>query len=156
MKWWIILVCFLFPCSHPATAADNPVITKDLALKAIAAFRAEPTSSLGKAAASVIVKFSRDSPDVLITFTPRNYPISEIKPASEQEKMALMAAFIVGNVDSQLRNESRKDGGYAGDLQLIRTYRQLQKRNPKLRIRAIEKMAELERRGELKRYLSSK
>jgi hypothetical protein len=93
---------------------------------------------------------------VLITFTQKNYPISQIEPASEEEKMALVAAFIVGNVDSQLRNGSRKDGGYAGDLQLIRTYRQLQRGNPQLRVQAIEKMAELEGRGELKRYLTAK
>ncbi|HZE58648.1 MAG TPA: hypothetical protein VE031_12395 [Chthoniobacterales bacterium] len=50
----------------------------------------------------------------------------------------------------------KKDEPYAGDLQMIQTYRQLQRKNPKLKIPAIEKMAEMEQRGELKRYLSSK
>jgi hypothetical protein len=154
MKWWIILTSIFLWSSQFAVAADQP-ITKEMAFKAIEAFRQDPTSSLGRSAGSVVVKFSHDSPDVTITFNPKNYPISEIK-GTEEERMTLLAAFVVGNTDSQLRHGSEKDGGYAGDLQLIRTYRQLQKRNAKLRIPAIEKMAELEVRGELKRYLSSK
>jgi hypothetical protein len=59
-------------------------------------------------------------------------------------------------VDSQLLHGLKKDDAYAGDLQLIQTYRQLQRKNRKLNIPAIEKMAEMEARGEIKRDLSSK
>ena len=104
----------------------------------------------------MIVSFSHDSPDVIIRFTPKNYPISEIKPASEEERLTLLAAFVAGNLDSQLVRGLKKDDAYAGDLQLIQTYRQLQKRNPRLRILAVEKLAELESRGQLKEYLASK
>jgi hypothetical protein len=156
MKWWIIFVGLVLPCSQLAVASDKPAVTKELALKAIAAFRADPTSDLGHAARSVIVSFSHDSPDVIITFTQKNYPISQIKPVSEEERLTLLAAFVAGNLDSQLLRGSRKDDAYAGDLQLIQTYRQLQKRNPKLRVEAIEKLAELESKGRLKSYLSSK
>lgn len=119
-------------------------------------FSEDPTSNLGHAARAVIVSFSHDSPDVIIRFTPKNYPISEIKPASEEERLTLLAAFVAGNLDSQLVRGLKKDDAYAGDLQLIQTYRQLQKRNPRLRILAVEKLAELESRGQLKEYLASK
>jgi hypothetical protein len=154
MKWWIILVGLVLP-SQLAVASDKPAVTKELALKAITVFREDPTSDLGQAARSVIVSFSHDSPDVIIKFTPKNYPISQIKPVSEEERLTLLAAFIAGNTDSQLLRGSKKDDAYAGDLQLIQTYRQLQKRNPKLRIQAIEKLAELESQGRLKAYLSA-
>jgi hypothetical protein len=156
MKWWIILVGLVLPLSQGAVASDKSVVTKDLVLRAITAFREDPTSNLGHAARSVIVSFSHDSPDVIIKFTPKNYPISEIKPASEEERLTLLTAFIVGNLDSQLLRGLKKDDAYAGDLQLIQTYRQLQKRNPGLRIQSIDKLAELESQGHLKAYLSSK
>jgi hypothetical protein len=79
-----------------------------------------------------------------------------MKPASKDEQGTLLAAFIVGNLDSQLSHGTKGEDGYAGDLQLIKTYRQLQQKNRTLKIAAIEKMAAMEERGELKRYLSSK
>ena len=156
MKWLVIFVGLVLSSSQIAVASDKPVVTKDLVLKAITAFREDPISSLGHAARAVIVSYSRDSPDVIIKFTPKNYPISEIKPASEEESLTLFAAFIAGNLDSQLLRGLKKDDAYAGDLQLIQTYRQLQKRNPRLRIQAVEKLAALESHGQLKAYLSSK
>src|ERR1700730_18351626 len=102
MKWWIILAGLVLPCTQLLVAADTPAVTKELALKAITAFREDPTSDRGHAARSVIVNFSHDSPDVIIKVTPKNYPISEIKPASEEERLTLLAAFIAGNLDSQL------------------------------------------------------
>jgi hypothetical protein len=156
MKRWFLLLCvFLFGAS--IEAREDVPITRDLVVKAIAFFRQDPTSEMGRAARSVVVRFSHDSPEILIVFKPKNYPISEISPASEEEKQVLLAAFIAGNTDSQLRpGHAKKEDSYAGDLQLIRTYRQLQQKNRKLKIPAIEKMAELESRGELKHYVSSK
>jgi hypothetical protein len=156
MKWSSLILGFLLLVSH-LDAADKPVITKDLVRKAIAVFRQDPTSDLARAARSIIVNFSRASPDILIVFTPKNFPISELTSASEDQRSTLLAAFIAGNMDSQLsRGSKARDDSYAGDLQLIRTYRQLQQKNRKLKLPAIEKMAEKESRGELKRYLSSK
>jgi hypothetical protein len=158
MKWSSLVLGFLLAVS-PSDAADKPVITEDLVRKSIAVFRQDPTSDLARTARALVVKFSRDSPDILIAFNQKNYPISELTAASEEEQSTLLAAFIVGNVDSQLSRGSKakaKDDPYAGDLQLIRTYRQLQQRNRKLTLPAIEKMSEMERRGELKHYLSSK
>jgi hypothetical protein len=83
--------------------------------------------------------------------------LRELTAASKDERLTLLAAFIVGNVESQLlRGLKNRDDAYAGDVQMIQTYRQLQAKNPRLKIPALEKMAEMERRGELKRYLSSK
>jgi hypothetical protein len=156
MKRWFLLVCLLFSALSIEAREDVP-ITRELVVKAIAFFRQDPTSEMGRAAQSVVVKFSRDSPDVQVLFTAKNYPISEISKASEEVQMALIAAFVVGNVDSQLRpGHEKKEDSYAGDLQLIRTYRQLQQKDRKLKIPAIEKMADMEARGELKRYLAVK
>jgi hypothetical protein len=163
--WWDILtrtmnkifltLCLALPVLH-ANAKDKPKFTKDVVRRAITEFRQDPTSDAGHAARYVVVNYGHDSPDVVIKLTPQNYPISDIKPASEDEKSTLLAAFIVGNLDSQLSHGTKGEDGYPGDLQLIKTYRQLQQKNRALKIAAIEKMAAMEERGELKRYLSSK
>ena len=155
MKGCSFLLCFLISIAV-LEARDKTPITREMAVKAITYFRQDPTSEMGLAAQSVVVTFSHDSPDIQVLFTRKNYPIGEML-ASEEVRLTLLAAFVVGNVESQLRpGHQRKEDSYAGDLQLIRTYRQLQKKDPRLKIPAIEKMAEMESRGELKAYLSSK
>lgn len=156
MKWWIILVCFLFHGSQLALAADNPVITKEMALKAIGVFRDDPLSEDGRAAAAIIILFVEKSPEVVVDLNRKAFPVFGAPGVSQKETSLLLAAFAAGNLDSQLLRGVRKDDAYAGDLQMIETYRQLQKKNPKLKIAAVEKMAEMERRGELKRYLATK
>jgi hypothetical protein len=61
----------------------------------------------------------------------------------------------VGNVDSQLLRHQKKDDSYAGLLQVIDSYRQMQRKNPMLRITEVEKFLEMQNRGELKAYVSS-
>src|SRR5882724_1828627 len=75
--------------------------------------------------------------------------------AAAPERTTLTAAFFVGNVDAQLLRGEKKGNPYAGELQVIETYRQMQKQNPKLRIAEVERFVELQRRGELKRYVNS-
>ncbi len=155
MKSCPLLLCLLL-FGSVIEAADELPISKEEAIKAIAIFRQDPTSNLARATRSVVLKFSQGSPDILIVFSQKNFPLSDL-PTGEEPRLTLLAAFIVGNVDSQLASGSKaRDDAYAGDLQMIRTYRQLQRKNRKLKIPALEKMAEMEQRGELKRYLSSK
>ena len=152
MKSCSLLLCFLLFGS--VVEAGDKLPTKEQVIKAIAVFRQDPTSDLAKAARSVVVNFS--SPDILIVISPKNFPLSDL-PTTEEPQLTLLAAFIVGNVDSQLTSGSKaRDDAYAGDLQMIRTYRQLQQKNRKLKIPAIEKLAELESRGQLKTYLRTK
>jgi len=127
-----------------------------VALKAIGLFRDDPLSEDGRGAAVIIVTFVDKSHDVVVGLSKKVFPVFDAPGVSKKETNALLAAFIAGNLDSQLLHGVKKDDPYAGDLQMIQTYRQLQQKNPKLKIPAIEKMAEMEQRGELKRYLSSK
>jgi hypothetical protein len=89
MKWLIILVGLVLPVSQSAVARDKPVVTKNMVLNAITAFREDPTSDLGLAARWLVVNFSNDSPDIIIKLNDKNYPISELKPASE-ERLTLL------------------------------------------------------------------
>jgi hypothetical protein len=137
-------------------AASDRVITKEIALKAIVIFRDDPLSKEGRAAAALIVTFIDKNHDVVVELNKKAFPVFDAPGVSQDERALLLAAFAAGNADSQLLRGVRKDDSYAGDLQLIQTYRQLQRNNVKLKIPSIEKMAQMEQRGELKRYLNSK
>ncbi len=156
MKWLAIPpLAFVALALSVADAAD-PVITKEIALKAIMIFRDDPLSEDGRAAAAIIITFVDKNHDVLVALNKKAFPVFDAPGVSQKETSLLLAAFTAGNVDSQLLRGVRKDDAYAGDLQLIQTYRQLQKKNPRLKIAGVEKLAEMEQRGQLKAYLSSK
>jgi hypothetical protein len=156
MKWPVVPLIAFFAATMSVAAPADPVITKEIALKAIGIFRNDPLSEDGRGAAAIIVTFVDKSHDVVVGLSKKVFPFFDAPGVSQKEINVLLAAFVAGNIDSQLLRGVKKDDAYAGDLQLIQTYRQLQKNNPKLKIPAIEKMAEMEQRGELKRYLSSK
>lgn len=156
MRWLAIPLLIFVTLAQSLGASADLVITKEVALKAIVIFRDNPLSEDGQGAAALIIKFVDQNHDVLVGLTKKTVPILDAPGVSQKEKALLLAAFAAGNADSQLLRGVKKDDPYAGDLQLIQTYRQLQKKNPRLKITAVEKLAEMEQRGELKHYLTSK
>lgn len=156
MKWPALPLIALLSATAPVATAADPVISKEVALQAITLLRNDPLSEDGQAAAALILAFVDKSKEVVVALNKKVFPVFDAPGVSQKEKSLLLAAFAAGNADSQLLRGVKRDDPYAGDLQLIETYRQLQKKNRKLRILGIEKMAEMEQRGELKRYLSSK
>jgi hypothetical protein len=82
-------------------------------------------------------------------------PIFGAKKYPDRICTILLAAFFVGNLDSQLLRGRKQNDSYAGDLQLIETYRRMQKKKPTLRIPEVEKLMELESKRQPKSYLSS-
>src|SRR5688572_13388333 len=156
MKWPALPLIALLSATAPVATAADPVISKEVALQAITLLRNDPLSEDGRAAAALILAFVDKSKEVVVALNKKVFPVFDAPGVSQKEKSLLLAAFAAGNADSQLLRGVKRDDPYAGDLQLIETYRQLQKKNRKLRIPGIEKMAEMEQRGELKRSLSSK
>jgi hypothetical protein len=126
-----------------------------MALDAIMTFRVDPLSEDARQAAGVVMLFVDQSHDVLVKISPKTVPVMSNKSLQEKYRATLLAAFVVGNVDSQLLRRQKKDDSYAGVLQMIESYRQMQKKNPKLRIAEVEKFIEMQKRGQLKAYVSS-
>ena len=135
-------------------AASKQTITHEMALYAIMTFRVDPLSEDGRRAAAVVMQFVEQSDGVLVRISPKTVPFLSNKLLPEKYRATLLAAFVVGNVNSQLLRHQKKDDSYAGVLQLIESYRQMQRKNPKLRITEVEKFIELQKRGELKAYVS--
>ena len=149
---FVVAVTLLAPARG---AAPKQTITHEMALYAIMTFRVDPLSEDARQGAAVVMQFVDQSHDVLVRISPKTLPFLSNKSLRETYRATLLAAFVVGNVDSQLLRHQKKDDSYAGLLQVIDSYRQMQRKNPKLRITEVEKFLEMQNRGELKAYVSS-
>ncbi len=143
----------LFTVRLPAAETQQPA--KEQALNAIHVFRLEPQSPAGRAAGQFIVQYAEKNPNVTINVNAKLVPFRVNLALSEQVRSILFAAFIVGNLESQLLRNEKKDDPYAGELEVIETYRQMQKKDPTLRIDEIQNFIDLEKRGQLKSYVAS-
>jgi hypothetical protein len=136
-------------------AAPTQTITHETVLYAIMTFRVDPLSEDARQAGAVVMRFVEQSHDVVVKISSKTLPFLSNKSLPEKYRATLLAAFVVGNVDSQLLRHQKKDDSYAGLLQLIESYHQMRWKNPKLRISEVEKFIEMQNRGELKAYGSS-
>ena len=136
-------------------AAPKQTITHETVLYAIMTFRVDPLSEDARQAGAVVMRFVEQSHDVVVKISSKTLPFLSNKSLPEKYRATLLAAFVVGNVDSQLLRHQKKDDSYAGLLQLIESYHQMRWKNPKLRISEVEKFIEMQNRGELKAYGSS-
>jgi hypothetical protein len=150
----ILLLLALSVCSTFALDDDKP-ITKEIALKAIALFRADPGSDDARAAGAIIFRFVDASPDVTVKISKDVVPWLGTNKGSKYESM-LLVAYIAGSAQAQLQNGKAGDDKLAGTLLVNETYLKLQQSEPNLHIEAIEKLIELQKQGKLKEYLESK
>jgi hypothetical protein len=161
INWWTVsLWCAVFFAGTvyggPAHDSAAPEITQDVAIRAIIIFReSDPYSEEASGAAGVVFNFTDKKHDVVVKISPRALPFAKSKNLSEKEFQILFGAFVVGNLNSQLLTGKREDDSYAGVLQLIETYQRMRRTHPRLHSDGIERLIELERKRQLKAYLSS-
>jgi len=154
---FLLLLALLQLSVGASTPTPEPEITKEMAIKAATLFRnADPFSSDALGYAAILIRFTEKSPEVMIKVSHKPLPFLSSKKLSDKERAILIAAFVAGEMDSQLLHRKVKDDPYAGDLQLIETYRLMQQKKPRFVIPEIEQLIELEKAGELKRYLEAK
>ena len=151
-----LLAIFLCTAAVSLAAPPAKTISKQTVLDAIMTFRVDPLSEDGRQAGAIVVLFTDQDHDVSVSLRQKTLPFLTDKSLPENYRGAFLAAFVVGNVDSQLLRHQKKDDSYAGLQQLIESYHQMQRKNPKLRVAEIEKFVELEKRGQLKAYAESK
>jgi hypothetical protein len=151
----LVRILTIVAIAVPLSAAPKQRITKQAVFEAIMTFRADPLSEDGRNVGAIVILFVDQNHDVLVSLKQKTLPFLTNKSVPEEYRGALLAAFVVGNADSQLLRHQKKDDSYAGVLQMIESYHQMQRKNPKLRIGEVERLIEMEKRGELKKYVSS-
>lgn len=146
----VILVAFSSGAAEPGAP-----ISKETVRSAIALFRQDSLSRRGRAAGETVRIFAEKDDSVIVNITSKVVPFLTNVKIPHEDRALLLDAFVVGNVDSQFLRNERKDDPYAGVSEIIQVYREWKKREPALSVPEIENFIELEKRGELKKYVAS-
>ena len=128
-------------------------ITKDMARNAIAVFRQDPLSQRGFAAGEMVRRFAEKDDSVIVQISDKVVPFLGNMKIMKENQTILLDAFVVGNVDAQFLRNERKDDPYSGVTEMIETYKQMKKRDPALVVEDMQKFMDMEKNGELKKYL---
>jgi hypothetical protein len=133
-------------------AADQPV-SRDEVLQAITVFQTDPTSHQGSDAAETIIAFARTSDAVHISLSHEVVPwMKNGDPPDADTRTMLLAAYVAGNVSSQLKSGKVHDDIYAGWQQVLTTYAQILAINPAAKISEVEDLRSREAAGKLQSY----
>jgi hypothetical protein len=118
-----------------ATAAGGlcATPTQHEALEAIATLEKSVAGPEAQAAARTIVTYAQMSDDVLVDIGPEEIPWAEedwgIGGGREKScKSVLLAAFVAGDVRSQIKNNRVEDDTYSGWIFVISAYNRLRQR----------------------------
>ena len=140
-----------------------------LALLGLAGARAEPVSRRGVVAAigvldrditgpdalkaaTVVTQFGKESDAVLIIVGPETMPWvqTDVPEGEAKVRAMLMAAYFAGDIKAQLEKRRAADDPYRGWLAVIKAYRQIRQKQPRISIPEVEELIEKEQAGTLK------
>jgi hypothetical protein len=127
--------------------------SKQDALEAISVMEKSVAGPAATAAAKTIVVYAQLSDEVMVNIGPDQLPWVEEKWDLAQERAQscqalLMAAFVAGNIKSQIKNDHAEDDTYSGWIFAIETYRRL-KAGDNFVSPSIEALAKLQAEGKL-------
>jgi hypothetical protein len=115
-------------------------------------FLADPTSETGSDAASAIAVYVNESKAVDVQISTK-VCVWVLSGAEQDTKEKLLAAFMAGNVRSQLDTGTKRDDSYSGIVQALRVYRALKAQNPSLKEAGMERFATMQAKGELNQHI---
>lgn len=127
-------------------ASDIPSST---ALKAIQVFEADPGGPNAKAAMGIIANFADTSDRVHVMLDYGHFPWST-KSRTPKGVEYLVAAYLAGNMEPQLRNHHPGNRPVDGILAMCRAYKTLRKDLKVDRIAQLEVWEKLDREGVIK------
>ena len=136
-----------------ASCGFGAVPTKHEVLRAISVMEKSVSSPEAVEAAKLIVVYAQVSDDVMVDIGPEQLPwIGESWGLDRDRENAcqsmLMAAFVAGNVKSQLKNDKAEDDTYSGWVFVINTYRRLRSRD-EFRSPSIDSLSRMQADGKL-------
>jgi len=147
----LILIAALSLAGALSARAAAP--SRQEVLQAIEVMEKNVGGSAASEAAKTIVIYAQVSDDVMVDIGPDQLPwIEEKWPLAKEEartrQSILMAAFVAGNIKSQIKNDKAEDDTYSGWIFAIDTYHRLQSRGPFVSP-AIEALSKLQQQGKL-------
>lgn len=148
------LAAVLIAALASGAAAAPP--SKHEVLIAISVLEKNITSPEATEAAKTIVIYAQQSDDVMVDIGPEQLPWVDEKwgldKAREQANQSLLlAAFVAGNIRSQIKNDKAEDDTYSGWIFAIDAYKRLRAKGP-FRSPAIESLKRMEDEGTLLKH----
>lgn len=149
----ILLVAALAAAAFRADAATP---TKHEALVAIEVLEKNVTGPEAKEAARTVMTYAQDSDDVMVNIGQNEVPWVGEKWGLESEQelsfqSVLLAAFVAGNVRSQIKNDRAEDDTYSGWIFAIKTYARLRAKAP-FRSASLDQLTQMQAEGTLLRH----
>jgi hypothetical protein len=144
----LLIAAVLFPA---CALSQEKLPSREEMLKTIESFAKNPRSAEARGAASTIMDFCEKSPDVRITISRKIVPWLSGKPKFNES--ILLAAYVAGNVKSQLDRQTYTNDSYAGLQQVLKTYAQLKETDKTLDMPDVQKLVDLEAKNQLKNYV---
>jgi hypothetical protein len=127
--------------------------TKHEALQAITVLEKNVVGEEAAEAARTIVTYANLSDDVLVNLGPDEIPWVDEKWGLDKDaelscQSMLLAAFVAGNVRSQIKNDRAEDDTYSGWVFAIDAYNRLRAKGP-FKSPSIESLSKMEADGTL-------
>ena len=144
----LLLACSLACLS--ARAQDVTKYSPETILQLIGILDRDPISERAIAARAVIMEFADKSDTVLVEVSERAMPWILDQRVPEQARAVLTAAYVAGNVKSQLERKVNANDSMAGWKQVFSAYEALRKHSPGIRVAGVEELLEEEKSGKLK------
>ena len=140
---FVVICVVAFPRSTYAA-----VPTEQEVRAAIDAIEKDPLAAAKTEHLKTVMTFAEGSPDVMILLD------REVIPTwgntTDPHAPLLNAAFVAGNVKSQLDSKKNKDDSYAGLQSLFKAYHAIQAGEKDYKVDAIDKLEALDKEGKLK------
>lgn len=144
----------LLPCASTNAKTPAATVSKAQIRQAITIFRRDPTGAQGQMTRPLILDFAEKSPDAEIVLAEKLVPWITDKQLRQEDGAYLLTAYCAGSIDSQLTGgKAHSTALTAACEQVIATYRQLQKKEPGLKVSGVEKLIGLQRQGKLAKYV---
>jgi hypothetical protein len=136
-----------------ASAGFASVPTKHDALQAISVLEKNVVGTEAAEAARTIVTYADLSDDVMVDIGPDEIPWADEKWGLEKDQemscqSMLLAAFIAGNVRSQIKNDRAEDDTYSGWIFAIDTYNRLRAKG-QFRSPSLDALSKMQSNGTL-------
>jgi hypothetical protein len=142
-----VLFVILASCGLAATPSKHDV------LQAISVLEKNVASPEAVDAAKTIVSFAQDSEEVMVDIGPDQIPwVGEKWGLDKERELAcqsmLLAAFVAGNIRSQIKNDRAEDDTYSGWIFAINIYNRLRAKAA-FRSPSLESLSRMETDGTL-------
>ena len=128
--------------------AHGALPTEQEVRAAIDAIEKDPVAAAKADHIKTVMTFAEESPDVMIMLDRELLPTWADN--TDPHAPLLNAAFVAGNVKSQLDRKTNKDDSYAGLQMMFKAYHAIQASEKDYKVEAIDRLEALDKEGKLK------